>query len=274
MHSVSRFGVIISTAIHLPFREYVNIGQNFGAVPVPEYKVANLCLGTKVGTQSLNLSDAIYYFVYSSLPAMLKFQNYVWHGEMEQMCTRLHIRYPRCAHNSISCRYPTLALEVRSRNTEDEIRVRSHLVSRHKFPGAVQNSALSTLWVPELSFVHFASSADAIFAKGAKKLTVGKSPRNQQKTRAHRDPVPTLVPEYKVSTSYSGTGTRARILARVLKNGMVTLVPSEYRPLVPVPGHQVWTYPNSVHGLIKLPRLAPQCRGLTANYKELFFREE
>ena len=24
-------------------------------------------------------------------------------------------------------------------------------------------------------------------------------PRNQRKTRAHRDPVPTLVPEYKVS---------------------------------------------------------------------------
>ena len=138
---------------------------------------------------------------------MLKFQNYVWHGEMEQMRSRLHIRYPRCENNSISCRYPTLALEVRSRKTEDEIRVRSHLVPGHRFPGTVQSSALSKLWVPELSFVHFAPSADAIFAKGAKKLTVGKSPRNQQKTRAHSDPVPTLVPEYKVSTLYSGTGT-------------------------------------------------------------------
>ena len=84
-----------------------------------------------MGTRSLYLPDVIYYFVYSSLPAMLKFQNYVWHGEMEQMRTRLHIRYPRCENNSISCRYPTLALEVRSRNTEDEIRVRSHLVPGH-----------------------------------------------------------------------------------------------------------------------------------------------
>ena len=239
VHSVSGFGVIISTAIHLPFREYVNVGQNSGTVLVPEYKVANLCLGTKVGTRSLYLPDVIYYFVYSSLPAMLKFQNNVWHGEMEQMCTRLHIRYPRCEHNTISCRYPTLALEVRSRNTEDEIRVRSHLVPGHRFPGTVQNSALSKLWVPELSFFHFAPSADAIFAKGVKKLTVGKHPRNQQKTRAHSDPVPTLVPEYKVSTLYLGTGTVPEFSQGYLKKGMVTLVPSEYRTRVPVPGHQL-----------------------------------
>ena len=66
----------------------------------------------------------------------------------------------------------------------------------------VQNGVLSTLWVPKLSFVHFAPSADAIFAEGAKTLTVGKTPRNQRKTRAHRDPGPTLVPEYKISTLY------------------------------------------------------------------------
>ena len=34
-------------------------------------------------------------------------------------------------------------------------------------PGRVQNGALSTLWVPKFSFVHFAPSADVIFAKGA-----------------------------------------------------------------------------------------------------------
>ena len=36
---------------------------------------------------------------------------------------------------------------------------------------------------------------------------MGKTSRNQQKTRALRDPVPTLVPEYKVETLYSSTGT-------------------------------------------------------------------
>ena len=41
----------------------------------------------------------------------------------------------------------------------------------------------------------------------AKKLIVGKTPRNQWKRRAHKDPVPTLVPEYKGETLYSGTGT-------------------------------------------------------------------
>ena len=45
------------------------------------------------------------------------------------------------------------------------------------------NGALFTLSVPKLSFVQFAPSADAIFAKGEKKLTVSKSPRNQRKTR-------------------------------------------------------------------------------------------
>ena len=37
----------------------------------------------------------------------------------------------------------------------------------------------------------------------SKKLWVCEEvPRNQRKTRAHRDPVPTLVPEYKLSTFY------------------------------------------------------------------------
>ena len=76
-----------------------------------------------------------------------------------------------------------------------------------------------------------------------KKLIVGKTPRNQRKSRSHRDPVPTWVPEYKVSTLFSGTGTiYVRMLAQVLKK---SCVPSEYRTRVPVPGHQVWTQPNN-----------------------------
>ena len=85
----------------------------------------------------------------------------------------------------------------------------------------VQNGVLSTLWVPKLSFVHFVPSADAIFAEGAKTLTVGKTPRNQRKTRAHRDPVPTLVPNYKGMDLVLGHWNRARILARVLKKRCV-----------------------------------------------------
>ena len=41
-------------------------------------------------------------------------------------------------------------------------------VSRALFSGCIhtsQNGALFTLWVPKLSFVHFAPSADDIFAK-------------------------------------------------------------------------------------------------------------
>ena len=47
---------------------------------------------------------------------------------------------------------------------------------------------------------HFCKRSVARSYGYAKKLIVGKTPQNQRKTRAHRDPVPTLVPEYKVST--------------------------------------------------------------------------
>ena len=97
------------------------------------------------------------------------------------------------------------------------------------------NGALFTLSVPKLSFVQFAPSADAIFAKGEKKLTVSKSPRNQRKTRAHRDPVPT---EYKVETLYSGTVNRARILARVLQQRCVRISAHKYCTRASVPGNQ------------------------------------
>ena len=44
-----------------------------------------------------------------------------------------------------------------------------------------------------------------------------KVPGNQYKKCVHEDPVPSLVPEYKVSTLYSaGRGARTRILAWVL----------------------------------------------------------
>ena len=94
---------------------------------------------------------------------------------------------------------------------------------------------LCSLSVPKLSFVQFAPSADTIFAKGEKKLTVSKSPRNQRKTRAHRDPVPT---EYKVETLYSGTVNRARILARVLQQRCVRISAHKYCTRASVPGNQ------------------------------------
>ena len=40
-----------------------------------------------------------------------------------------------------------------------------------------------------------------------KQWFVGKVPRNYQKTCAHKESVPSSVPEYKVETLYSGTGT-------------------------------------------------------------------
>ena len=46
-------------------------------------------------------------------------------------------------------------------------------------------------------------------------------PRNQRKTRAHRDAVPSLVPEYKGIDLVLGRWNRARILARVLKKRCV-----------------------------------------------------
>ena len=52
---------------------------------------------------------------------------------------------------------------------------------------------------------------------------MGNTYRNQRKTRAHREPVPTLVPEYKGIDLVLGHWNRARILARVLKKRCVRI---------------------------------------------------
>ena len=73
------------------------------------------------------------------------------------------------------------------------IRLRSHLHPCER--GRVQNGALSTLWVQKFSFVHFAPSADAVFAKGTQQEVMGmrrswlwvKLLRNQSKTRVQSD---------------------------------------------------------------------------------------
>ena len=101
------------------------------------------------------------------------------------------------------------------------IRLRSHLHPCER--GRVQNGALSTLWVQKLSFVHFAPSADAVFAKGAQQEVMGmrrswlwvKLPQNQWKTRVQRDPA---MPGF-----WRG----------YLKKVVFSLLPSEYRTRAP-----------------------------------------
>ena len=53
------------------------------------------------------------------------------------------------------------------------------------------------------------------------------------------DPVLTLVPDYKVSISYSGTGTVLKFKRGYLTKEAFTLGPSDYRTREPVPGNQV-----------------------------------
>ena len=65
-------------------------------------------------------------------------------------------------HNHIS---GTQSLNTAGTKCGEPLRMRSHLVPGHYFPGIVQNGALSKLWVPKLSFVHFGPSPDAIFEK-------------------------------------------------------------------------------------------------------------
>ena len=101
------------------------------------------------------------------------------------------------------------------------IRLGSHLHPCER--GRVQNGALSTLWVQKLSFVHFAPSADAVFAKGAQQEVMGmrrswlwvKLPQNQWKTHVQRYPaMPVFWRGY-------------------LKKVVFSLLPSEYRTRAP-----------------------------------------
>ena len=49
-------------------------------------------------------SGAVHCFV---LATKLMFQNGVWLGEMDLICTQSHIGYSRCEHKTILCRYPS-----------------------------------------------------------------------------------------------------------------------------------------------------------------------
>ena len=52
-------------------------------------------------------------------------------------------------------------------------------------------------------------------------------PRNYEKMCAHREPVPTLVPKYKVSTFYSGTSSVPEFWHGYLRKSVFILVPIE-----------------------------------------------
>ena len=52
---------------------------------------------------------------------------------------------------------------------------------------------------------------------------VGKALGNQRKTCSHKDPALSLVPEYKVSTLYSGTGTEPEFWRLVLRKRCVRI---------------------------------------------------
>ena len=69
----------------------------------------------------------------------------------------------------------------------------------------LKNSAVFRHTVPNLKICsHSVNQAHAHYCE-----IVGKALGNQQKTCQHKDPVRSLVPEYKVSTLYSGTGTKS-----------------------------------------------------------------
>ena len=67
--------------------------------------------------------------------------------------------------------------------------------------------------------------------------------RNLQKLCAHRDPVPTFVPEYKVETLYSGTDTVPEFERGHLKKECVHISAQRVPYLGTVPGYQMWTLP-------------------------------
>ena len=68
--------------------------------------------------------------------------------------------------------------------------------------------------------------------------------RNLQKLCAHRDPVPTFVPEYKGETLYSGTGSLPKFYRGYLKKGRVYIRAQRVPYSGTLPGHQEWTLPS------------------------------
>ena len=73
------------------------------------------------------------------------------------------------------------------------------------------------------------SRADAHYCEIVRKVL-----GNQRKTCSHKDPVLSLVPEYKVSTLYSGTGTDPEFWHWVLRKRYVH-IGAQFRI---VPGHR------------------------------------
>ena len=64
-----------------------------------------------VCTAFLFSSGAVHCFV---LATKLIFQNGVWLGKMDLLCTQSHIGYSRCELNTILCRYPSSGSRARS----------------------------------------------------------------------------------------------------------------------------------------------------------------
>ena len=64
-----------------------------------------------VCTAFLFSSGAVHCFV---LATKLIFQNGVWLGKMDLLCTQSHIGYSRCELNIILCRYPSSGSRARS----------------------------------------------------------------------------------------------------------------------------------------------------------------
>ena len=67
--------------------------------------------------------------------------------------------------------------------------------------------------------------------------------RNKKQWSAHRDQVPTFVPEDKVSTLYLSIGTMPKFKHEYLKKR----VGSHYCPVTTVYELQVWMLPNRTH---------------------------
>ena len=94
-----------------------NVNTPFFQVPTLEFAhgtgariqlVSTLYSGTKVGTGSMCAHNFCRFRTVNCfvLAAKRMFQNGVWQGEMEQLCTQSHIGYSKCEHSTILCRYP------------------------------------------------------------------------------------------------------------------------------------------------------------------------